>query len=334
MRAMVVDAFGSIEDLHEADLPVPDPGPGEVRVRVRASCANHADTKAITGEVKLMHSGEFPRVVGYDLSGVVDAVGAGVHDLAVGDEVFGHLAYSRQTKLGTFAEYTVAPAASLARKPEAISHEVAAASATAGLTALQALRDLGGLGLPEDGRPPGGTEEGNGGGSGPRHALIVGASGGVGSVAVGVARRLGARVTAIASSSSADFVRSLGADEVVERDRTDPFVGSDPYDVVFDTPAVHSYGQWVHRLKPGGSYVTTLPSFSFVTGKLRSWLSGKGCHLVIVRSRRADLELLGRWIVDGLPVPIEETYPLERVAEALKRLDRGGMRGRLAIRVS
>ncbi len=188
------------------------------------------------------------------------------NDVAPGDEVFGHLAYSRETKLGAFAEYTLAPAGSLALKPEAISHETAAASATA-----------------------------------------------------------------IASSSSAEFVRSLGADEVIERDRTDPFAGSDRYDVVFDTPAVHSYGRWVHRLKPGGSYVTTLPSLSFVTGKLRSWLSGKGCHLVIVKSRRADLELLGRWIVDGLRVPIGETYPLERVGEALKRLQHGGMRGRLAI---
>lgn len=327
MKAMVVDAFGSVEDLHEADLPEPEPGRGEVRVRVRASCANHADTKAITGEVKLMHSGGFPRVVGYDLSGVVDAVGSGVDDLAPGDEVFGHLAYSRETKLGAFAEYTVASAGSLALKPEAISHETAAASATAGLTALQALRDLGGLGGHEDERRPGG----DGGGTGRRHALVVGASGGVGSLAVGVARRLGALVTAIASASSAEFVRSLGADEVIERDRSDPFAGSDRYDVVFDTPAVHSYGRWAHRLKPGGSYVTTLPSLSFVTGKLRSWLSGKGCHLVIVKSRRADLELLGRWIVDGLPVPIEETYPLERVGEALKRLQHGGMHGRLAI---
>lgn len=333
MKAMVVDGFGSVEDLHEADVPTPEPGRGEVRVRVRASCANHADTKAITGQVKLMHSGGFPRVVGYDLSGVVDAVGADVHDLAPGDEVFGHLAYSRETKLGSFAEYTVAPAASLARKPEAVSHETAAASATAGLTALQALRDLGGLGGRDDVRTPDGSGGGNDGDVGGRRALIVGASGGVGSLAVGVARRLGARVTAIASSSSAEFVRSLGADEVVERDRTDPFAGSDRYDVIFDTPAVHSYGRWAHRLKPGGSYVTTLPSLSFLTGKLRSWLSGRGCHLVVVKSRRPDLELLGRWMVDGLPVPVEETYPLERVGEALKRLERGGMRGRLAISV-
>jgi len=326
---MVVDAYGSVEDLHETVLPTPDPGPGEVRVQVRASCANHADTKAITGEMKLMHSGEFPRVVGYDLSGVVDALGADVDDLAVGDEVFGHLAYSRSTKLGAFAEYTVAPAGSLALKPDTVSHEVAAASATAGLTALQALRDRAGLGRPEDVRPPDGLDDRAGG----EHALIVGASGGVGSLAVGVARRLGARVAAVASSSSADFVRSLGADEVIERDRTDPFAGSDRYDVVFDTPAVHSYGEWSQRLKPEGSYVTTLPSLSLVTGKLRSWLSGKGCHLVTVKSRRADLELLSRWIADGLPVPIQQTYPLERVGEALKKLERGGMRGRLAISV-
>lgn len=163
MKALGTDA--GIEALAIRDLPLPEPGPGEVRVHVRASALNPADQKVLGGQFlgNVLHGKERPIVTGWDLAGTVEALGSGA-DLAVGDEVFGCLAYARTTKRGAFAEAVVAPTSSLARRPSALSPGDACALATAGLTALQAIRDIGRV-------KPG------------QRVLVVGASGGVGSLA-------------------------------------------------------------------------------------------------------------------------------------------------------
>ncbi len=237
---MAVDAYGPSSGLREVELPLPRPGLGEVRVRVHASAVNAADAKVITGAVKLLHAGSFPLVAGYDLSGVVDEVGEGVADLAVGDAVFGFHAYDRKTKLGAFAEHTVIGADMLAKKPDKIDHRTAAAAATPALTALQVFRDK--APLSSDGR-----------------AMVIGAAGGVGSVAVGIAKRLGAHVTAVCSTYAVDMVRGLGADRVVDRTKERFLDGEGGFDVVLDTPATYSFGACRRLLARGGTYVTLLP---------------------------------------------------------------------------
>lgn len=295
---------------------MPRPGAGEVRVRIDHSAVNAADLKVITwaSGAGFIHAKSFPLLLGYDVSGIVDAVGDGVEDVNEGDAVFGHLAYAGKQRQGAFAELVTMPADAVALKPEGVSHETAAASVTAGLTALQALRDVAEVR------------------SGDR-VLIIGASGGVGSLAVAVAKRLGAHVTAVCSTSSVDFVRELGADEVIDRTKEDLRTRAGDYRAVFDTPDVSSFGETSHLLADGGTYVTTLPSLRFVTGKLRSLVSSKRCAFVVVASKAADLNQLGRWLSDGMPVPIEARYSVKDAAAAIEAMRSRGRRGRIAVKV-
>jgi NADPH:quinone reductase-like Zn-dependent oxidoreductase len=317
MKAIATHARGSVADLRITEVPVPEPGPEEVRVRVVASAVNPADHKVATGTggAGFIHAKVFPQIAGYDLSGTIDALGAAVDGLAIGDAVFGHLPYASSTKNGTFAELVTISAATVAKKPAAISHETAAALATSGLTALQALRDQARIG--KDHR-----------------VLVVGASGGLGSLAIGVAKRLGASVTGICSADAAAFVRELGADEVIERGGADPWAGGPRFDAVLDTPNAFGFFAARRGLRAGGTYLPTLPSPAMVLGRIASLLTPQRMRFVVVVSRRADLETLATWVEAGMRVPIETTYPVREAAAALEAIVRGGRRGRLAITVA
>jgi NADPH:quinone reductase-like Zn-dependent oxidoreductase len=315
MRAMAADRGGT--EFRLVEIPERAPGRDELRVAVRAAAVNPADRTVLGGGFggRVLHATSSPLVLGYDYSGVVVAVGAGVTGLGIGDEVFGHLPYSSTNDQGTFAESVVVRAESTARKPDAIGHETAAAAATPGLTAMQALRDRGRL------RTGG-------------RAMVIGAAGGVGSLAVGIAKKLGATVTGVCSTPQVEAVERLGADEVVDRLRSDPLTHEGGFDVVFDTPAVHGFAACRHLLVEGGTYVTTLPSIRFMVGKLLSLLSSKGCELVAVRPIRADLEQLGRWLDEGLQVVIDATYPVRDVRRAVDRIGRGGRIGHTVVDVA
>ena len=311
MKAFATDA--GIEGLSVRELPAPEPGPGEVRVRVRTSALNPADGKVLRGEFvgNVLHGRRRPIVTGWDLAGTVDAVGPGA-DLAVGDEVWGFLAYSRSTKQGTFAELAVAPAASLARRPASLSPATAVALATAGATALQALRDVAKIRAGQK-------------------LLVIGASGGVGSLAVPIGVRLGATVTGVCSAAAADFVRAQGASAVIERGKE--MQSQERFDVVFDAAAAWSFGRMKSRLERGGIYVSTLPSPGLLVSMLTAPLQGKRSGFLAVKSVRADLDRLAQWVADGMKVPIDSTFPVAQLANALDRQARGGMKGRVVIGV-
>ena len=314
MLALATDS--GMAQLRATELPDPTPSTGEVRVRVTTSAINAADYKVIDGHLagKALHGGRRPLVVGYDVAGTVDAVGAGVTELAVGEEVFGFLPYTRATLQGAYAEQVVLSAELVAPRPQHLSTAHAAALATAGVTALQALRDYVRL-------QPG------------ENVLIIGASGGVGSVAVAVAKAMGAVVTGLCSATTADLVQSLGATQVLDYRKPDALAGEPTYDVIFDAAAMYSYGALRHLLLPGGSYVTTLPSIALLTGKLRAALSGHRCDFISLVPNRADLELLAEWSAN-MTLAIDSTYPVSQLAEALERSKRGGMRGRIVIEVA
>jgi NADPH:quinone reductase-like Zn-dependent oxidoreductase len=316
MRAMAWPHAGSPEAPKVVDVDAPSPQRGEVLVRVVASAVNPADEKVSSGSFvgRLLHARVSPLVLGYDFSGVVEACGADVTDLPVGAEVAGHLAYAGATRQGAFAERVAVDRTTIAVKPASVSHEVAAAAATPALTALQSLRDLGRL--PDGGR-----------------ALIVGAAGGVGSLAIGVGKRLGGKVTAVCSTYAMDFVKGLGADEVVDRKAQDPLTLPGPFDVVFDAAAAYSYLACKHQLTPKGAYVRTLPDLGIGLGKAAALFSGRRCEFIIVESVRKDLELVFSWIADGMKVPIDARFPVRDLAKGLDKLRRGEVRGRLAIQV-
>jgi NADPH:quinone reductase len=315
MKAMAAPGYGPLEQIRLIDMPMPSPGGGEVRVRTVASALNPADYKVLLGTLKFLHARTRPLIVGYDFSGTVDAVGAGVTGVAVGDDVFGFLPYGPGNRRGAFAEALITKFDEVARKPEAVSHERAAAAATTGLTAIQSLRDLGRL-------PASGGK-----------VLVTGVSGGVGSIAVAIAKRLGATVIATGSGEGLELARRLGAMEVLDRTK-DHLPGKlhHEFDVVLDAAAAYRWREWNGALKPGGAFVTTLPSLAFGIDKVRSLFSKTRVHFVNVKSRRADLELLGTWLGEGLEVPLAATIAVRDVGAGLRRLKHAG--GRIAVRVA
>jgi len=319
MKAMAAPRYGPLEGLKQMDLPLPTPGRGEVRVRVVASALNPADYKVLLGKMKFLHGRNRPLVLGYDFSGTVDAVGADVSGRSVGDEVFGFLPYGPFNRRGAFAEALIARCDEIALKPKGVSHEAAAASATTGLTAIQSMRDLGRL-------PASGGQ-----------VLVTGVSGGVGSIAVGIAGKLNASVTAVGSGAGLDLARRLGAVKVLNRTKGDLPASlqgqlDGQFDVVFDAAAAYRWRKWRGILKTGGAFVTTLPSFTFARDWAASLFARTRVHFVNVKSRPADLELLAGWLEQGLEVPLAATIPVRDLAQGLAQLQKSG--GRISVRVA
>lgn len=315
MKAMVSDKPG-LDNLSMRQLPDPSPGPGELRVRVQFSSVNPADYKVIQREFagNILHGQQSPVVVGYDFSGVVDGLGAGVSGIGVGDAVFGHLPYTRDTKRGAFAEYLITKPEFLARRPEDLPANVAAALATGGCTALQMLRDLGKL------------EKGG-------SVLVIGAAGGVGSLAVGIAKAMGATVSAVCSTPTVALVEGLGADRVIDRKRDNPLMVPGSYDVIIDAAAAHDFASTRHLLTKRGAYVTTLPNMAFVTGKLLALFSAQRCEMIQVAPKTADLLQLATWVRSGMLVPIDSRHPVKSLGSAIRKQQEGGVSGKIVIAI-
>jgi NADPH:quinone reductase-like Zn-dependent oxidoreductase len=313
MRAMSATKQG----VELVEVPRPTPSVDEVLVRVVSSSVNPGEEKVLEGGIvgRFLHAKTTPLILGWDFAGTVEGFGGGVTDLEADQPVWGHLEFTYSQKQGTYAEYVTVPRAELAIKPDDVPFDVAAAAPTVTMTSLQSLRDLGGLGA------------GN-------RALIIGAGGGIGAVSVGIARRLGAHVSAVCSTKDAERVEALGADVVLDRREADPLGGSASYDVVFDTPGVYSFGRCAKKLNKGGAYVTTLPGPAFFAGMVRSMFSSKRCHFVQVASKRADLELVARWLSDGLEVPIDSRFPVAELGHALSRQKDRDRAGRVVVQVA
>nr|NLI50826.1 NADP-dependent oxidoreductase [Propionibacterium sp.] len=306
MRAVVYDTFGGVEQLHVAERPLPKVGPGEVLVEVRSAGVNPVDWKLMSGALDAVLEFVFPVTPGWDVAGVVSAVGIDVPEYAVGDEVIG---YVRKDVVsgGTYAEYVSAPVRTLARKPASLDWDAAAGLPLAGLTAYQVVRRLG--------VAPGET------------VLIHGGAGGVGQIGVQVARRAGARVLATASPANHDLLRGLGAeplaygDGLVERVRALAPAG---VDVVADfVGGVREVTLAV--LAAGGRHASIADrSVTEVGG---SWLW--------VRPDAADLAQLAGLVDAGdLVVRVAHSFDLADAADAL-RLSKGGhAAGKIALRVS
>jgi len=317
MRAICLTSYGSIDGFVSTQITTPIPRGGQVRVKVHASAVGPADFKVAQGLNKFLHARKFPMALGYDFSGVVDAVGSGESPWKIGDCVFGFLAYGPGNDQGAFAEFVIAQDDQIALKPPSVSHAQAAASATSTLTALQAFRDQGKL-PPKD-----------------ANVLITGASGAVGSTAILVARKLGAQVTALGSKNGLELARRFGANAVIDRKSANVAGGAaGPFDVIFDTAAAYRWGQWKEKIKDEGCFVTTLPSRAFVIDKLRSLFSGSFVRLAYVKSNRKDLERLATWLDEGFEVAIDSAYLVREVAKAFIKYQKGDYLGRIVVAVA
>ena len=309
MHAMVIDEWGGPETLHEAEVEAPPVSPDFVLIRNHAAGVNPVDTKIREGKLAATFPSGFPLILGWDAAGTVEKVGPAVTMFRPGDEVF---AYCRRHHLqyGTYSEYTSVPDAFVARKPEPLSWEEAAALPLAGLTAHQCLETLG---------VRGGEK-----------VFITGGGGGVGHLAVQMAVARGARVFATASPANHDWLRELGAEPLDYHDEDLPARVREEggADAAIDLFGGEGRKQAFACLRSGGRLVSIAsppPEPSDVAET----------HYVFVRPSGFDLHELAELVEDGRLKPhVEEAFPLERAADAHERIEGGHTRGKLVLSVS
>ena len=325
MKAVVQDTYGSPDVLETRGIDSPEITEKEVLVRVRAAGVNPGDWAIMSGLpyiARPVYGLRKPKnaVRGTDLAGTVDAVGTGVTRLQPGDEVFGWCSGLG----GAFAEYASVPEDALAPKPANLTFEQAAAVPMAGLVALQALRDHGNVRAGQK-------------------VLINGASGGIGTFAVQIAKALGAEVTGVCSTRNVDMVRSIGADHVIDYTREDFTRSGQQYDFILDNVANHSLSELRRALAPTGTLVPNGGGFD------NHWFAGGGrvigAHVLnrfvshtlrpfIVSPKLEDLVVLKELIEAGKMTPvIDRTYPLGETPEAIGHVGGGHARGKIAVTV-
>jgi NADPH:quinone reductase-like Zn-dependent oxidoreductase len=315
MRAAVIDGYGGADRFAVREVEKPAPGPGQLLVRVRAASVNPLDWKMRQGRMRWVKPARFPLILGYDVAGEVEAIGAEVSHFAPGDAVY---AYSAQG--GGYAESVLVEERAAAPKPASLSFEEAAAVPVAALTALQALRDKGEL------------DEGE-------TLLVNGGAGGVGHCAVQIGKALGARVVAVASGRNQEFLRQIGADRGIDYEQEDFTQDEETYHVVFDTVGTSSFRECDLILEEGGVYVTTSFAPEIVVRGLVSLIGGlfgpvRRARAVMVKPSGHDLAFLGRLIDTGRLRPhIEEVFRLDRIADAHSYSESGHVRGKLVVRI-
>lgn len=321
MFAMVIDGFGGADRLRPADLPIPEPGPGEVRVAVAAASVNPADWKTREGLLSRYITYAFPFVLGFDLAGTVDALGDGVTQFAVGDRVFG-TSRQGQGQNGSCAEYTLAHAAMLQPIPAGLSYAQVAILPTAGTTALGGLIDVGGLRAGQS-------------------VLIHGGAGGVGSIAIQIAKAQGARVLTTCSAHNAEYVRGLGADIAIDYRACDVTAAcGEGVDLVLDAVGQGTLlPRAIDVVKPGGRYVEieTLISAASADEVARAAVAGVRIvsNMIAIDRLPDQLRRLGEMAANGTVIPpLTDSLPLRDVAEAHRRIEAGHVRGKIALIVS
>lgn len=323
MTAVVQSDYGSADVLQLAEVVKPICDNGGVLVKVAAASVNAGDWHLMTGDpffLRLMFGGLLkPKVktLGFDVAGRVEAVGKDVTQFCVGDEVFGDIS---ECGFGAFAEYICAPATALALKPAALTYELAAAAPAAAVTALQGLRDCGQV-CPR------------------QRVLINGASGGVGSFAVQIAKNLGAEVTAVCSTRKMEMVRSLHPGHIIDYTTTDLTQTDQPYDLILDAAAYRSAFDYFRVLKPKGIYVLIGGStLRFLQAMFWSLWFSKPHHRQVkclaAKPNQADLIAVKDLLEARKIVPcIDRVYSLSEVPDAIRRLEQRQVQGKVVIRI-
>ena len=331
MKAIVQDRYGSPDVLRLAEVEKPVCGDEDVLIKVQAAAVNAGDWHLMRGDPFLARPmfGGFLRpkirTLGFDVAGRVEAVGEKVTRFQIGDEVFGDIS---EYGFGAFAQYVCVPAKALVLKPARVSFEAAAAVSGAALTALQGLRDYGQL------QPQ-------------QRVLINGASGGIGTFAVQIAKALGAQVTAVCSASKLERVRSLGGslgaslnpDHIIDYTQTDPTQTDQPYDLILDAAAYRSPFDYWAALTPQGTYVLVGGSTGrlFQAMLLSLWFQKPDRRKIkcfVAKPNLDDLTFIRDLLADGKLVPmIDRVYSLNEVPAAIRQLEQRQVCGKVVIRL-
>jgi NADPH:quinone reductase-like Zn-dependent oxidoreductase len=324
MKGIVRRCYGSPDVMKYEDVPKPTPADDEVLVKVHAASVNPLDWHYVEGTPYLLRidrgfgKPDDPRL-GVDFAGTVEAVGKLVRRFKPGDNVFGG-------KSGAFAEYvTVREEGTVALKPANVSFEQAASVPIAAITALQALRDHGHL-------------------KAGQKVLINGASGGIGTFEVQIAKAFGAEVTGVCSTKNLELARSLGADHVIDYTREDFTRGAERYDLIVDNVSTHSVSDYRRVLNPNGTYVmvgsaTTGHWFGWLELPLEAWLRSpfmsQKFGMMFTDFNRNDLAVMSGLMQSGKVTPaIDRSYKLTEAADALRYLEKGHARGKVVLTVN
>ncbi len=304
MKAVRVQGYGGVEKLKFEDAPVPQPGAGQVLVRVHAAGVNPFDHKLASGAFAKFIPLQLPYIPGADFSGVIEKLGADVRGVNVGDQVYGNC-----QPIGAYAQFVAAPAATIAAKPRTLGHSSAASIPTGAQTAWQAIFNLGRL------------ERG-------QTILIHAAAGGVGSFAVQLAHWKGARVIATASGQNVEYVRSLGADEVVDYKTTRFETVARDVDLVLDLLGGETQARSCGVLKSGGRLISSVQPPPQDAAKAR----GVHAEMVQMHASTENLAEIAKLVDAGtVKVPPVKTFPLERAAEAWKEILSGHTQGKIVL---
>ena len=318
MRAVVYDRYGPPEVQRIEEVEPPVPADGEVLVRIRATTVNRTDCgwrSARPFIVRYFIGIRRPkrRILGMEFAGIVEAVGSGVMEFEVGDEVFG------VTGFGAHAEFVcVRETAALAHKPAGMSFDESAAVCDGACIALSCLRDAD-------------LREG-------RTILVYGASGSVGTAAVQLARHFGAHVTAVSNTKNLELAQSLGADEVIDYTQDDFTKNGRTYDVIFDAVGKHSFMRCRGSLKDAGDYIGTDLGFLAhvpILALMTRWIGDKNVTMGLAKYRKEDILFLKELIEKGeYRAVIDRRYPLEDVVEATKYVETGQKTGNVVLTVN
>ena len=315
MRAVVHERYGGPEVLRVEDVPRPSPAKGQVLLKVEATSINLSDWESLRGSPFYARVGGLrsPRrpTLGSDIAGLVEAVGTGVTRFRPGDEVYG----DNLQLMGGFAEYAVAPETALALKPPELTFAEASTIPQAGAIALQ------------------GTARASAG----HRVLVNGAGGGSGSFAIQLAKRQGAHVTAVDNAAKLEFMRGLGADEVIDYRRDDFTRGRAAYDLILDLVAHRSVFAYRRALAPGGRYLCVGGSVRallrvLTIGAAAGLVTGRRLGVLAVQPGPDHFQPMAELCVTGqVGIHIDRTYPLEEVPQALARVGEGGALGKVVV---
>jgi len=316
MKAMVYTKFGPSDVLQLKEVEKPIPKANEILIKVHAASANAYDWRHLRANpflIRFMGAGLLKpkhRILGADIAGQVEAVGGSVKQFQPGDAVFGDNGY------GGFAEYACVDENRFVLKPANLTFEEAAAAPMAALTALQGLRDKGGI-------------------QARQKVLINGASGGVGTYAVQIAKSFETEVTGVCSALKMDLVRSIGADYVVDYTQQDVTKNKQQYDLIFDIAAYRSISDYKRILSPGGKYVLAGGSMARIFQLMfKSMMRAKNMKLIVANANQKDLLFIAELMSAGkVKSIIDKRYPLNETAEALRYLEEGHARGKVVISV-
>ncbi len=310
MRAAVFYTYGDVDVLEIADIAKPKIAHDEVLVKVVSAAINPKDTFIRKGRFRRFTGNRFPQLTGFDCAGIVAETNS--DDFAVGEQVFGMLDGWHGA---TCAEYVAMKAHQLAHKPDNISFDEVASVALVGLTALQALRDEGNI------------KRGD-------RVCINGASGGVGTIAVQIAKIYGCHVTAIASEKKHDFLRELGADRCIDYHETDIRQSSDKFDIFFDVFGNTRYKHIKPILTTTGTWISTVIQPHVFLSTILSRFGQKAAKIIVVKSRRKDLLTIAQWLVNRkLRAIIADIYPLTELQTAHLQQQSKHSGGKIVIQV-